>query len=115
MDVEMAILDLTTEDEYLLVQVGWALRSLADETDEENAIRAGQAALCSLLLRDEVRMYTTSPESAMDLQTALQIAGDPESWRRPGSWDNAIKVLATKDGADRYYGSRSDRTKPPDT
>jgi hypothetical protein len=104
-DLEMSILELATEDEYLLVQIRWALESILPGSSEESVIRAGQQALSNLIRNEDVRLYVVSPESPLDQLAAIQTALDPLSWVRPESWNVAIKVLATDRGRNRYFGS----------
>lgn len=104
-DFERSILELATEDEYLLVQVLWALESLVPGSSEESVIRAGQEALANLLRNEDVCLYVDSPECTLVQVDAIRTALDPLSWLRPESWNGAIKVIATDRGRTRYYGS----------
>jgi hypothetical protein len=102
-DVQTLILELTSEDEYLLAQLLWAINGLAPGADEKETLRAVQAALTELLTTGQVELNTGPQSEVMALESALQAVVDPKSWDRPASWSSGIWALATEAGERRYH------------
>jgi hypothetical protein len=104
-DVELAILEMATEDENLLIELVWGLRTLVPDANEMALVDAAQTALGELVRRGEVILFTTTPSSSFDEVAASGVVNDLDSWRQPDDWDSALKVLATPRGMSRYYSS----------